>query len=685
MNGQAQALLNRSEFLKKKTDKYISVAQFYAGSGDAAPAFLQAIQAANGNPIDVSGQWTFSSALDASGYDVHFMGKASIDAATVSAAYPVTLGGTLGSSAALGADVAKGAAGIDCALSVQPGDIIKIVSTDLWSAERSYYYKGELQRVLSVSGGTIYLQGQLNDGYAAATTTVTKINAASVRVDNKIEINRQSDTKGAFLIQWAKDLAISRLSTIQARERGIYVKECLGGYVADGQTVASFPVGGSSNYGLVYDSCAEISTLRGNYHAGRHGIATGGTFPCRDLFFDGCFVDNDTASGSYALDSHANGERFTYRNVFTKNGAVLQSIDTDVVGGFYITRNQTNGIAFVPGRNAKYLRVRGAIIDASSAVNGRGVTLSMAVGGLTVGEFSVSDRTNITANNPIYHLPFATGGGTTVRLFKVNNNQIIVTGQSATCGIYIAPNTLDPVIDLLSITGNDMKGASGPVSFLYANTNTQDSLGIVEFMDNTTDGNVTSGSQDHIYVNKAKLAKVHRNTAKGAGNSLRYELANCTKADCRNNDFSGFTSVGGLYLNNNTTNIAINNTTDGTFSFPANTIIGYTTNGKRIVQGAAVPTSGAWVVGDICINSSPAAGSAAGWECVTAGSPGTWRETGTISGAVTVATLRSASTAGVGARSFVSDANATTFNSIVAGGGANNVPVFSDGTNWRIG
>ena len=40
---------------------------------------------------------------------------------------------------------------------------------------------------------------------------------------------------------------------------------------------------------------------------------------------------------------------------------------------------------------------------------------------------------------------------------------------------------------------------------------------------------------------------------------------------------------------------------------------------------------------------------------------------------------------GAGARAVVTDANATTFHSIVAGGGANVVPVFSDGTNWRIG
>jgi len=52
---------------------------------------------------------------------------------------------------------------------------------------------------------------------------------------------------------------------------------------------------------------------------------------------------------------------------------------------------------------------------------------------------------------------------------------------------------------------------------------------------------------------------------------------------------------------------------------------------------------------------------------------------------LTVATLPAAATAGAGSIAFVSDANATTFASIVAGGGANGVPVYSDGTNWRIG
>jgi len=52
---------------------------------------------------------------------------------------------------------------------------------------------------------------------------------------------------------------------------------------------------------------------------------------------------------------------------------------------------------------------------------------------------------------------------------------------------------------------------------------------------------------------------------------------------------------------------------------------------------------------------------------------------------VTVGALPAAGTVGAGARYFVTDATATTFNSIVGGGGANGVPVFCDGASWRIG
>lgn len=52
---------------------------------------------------------------------------------------------------------------------------------------------------------------------------------------------------------------------------------------------------------------------------------------------------------------------------------------------------------------------------------------------------------------------------------------------------------------------------------------------------------------------------------------------------------------------------------------------------------------------------------------------------------VTVANLPAAATAGAGARAFVTDATSTTFNAALSGGGANSVPVFSDGSAWKVG
>jgi hypothetical protein len=52
---------------------------------------------------------------------------------------------------------------------------------------------------------------------------------------------------------------------------------------------------------------------------------------------------------------------------------------------------------------------------------------------------------------------------------------------------------------------------------------------------------------------------------------------------------------------------------------------------------------------------------------------------------VTVANLPSAATAGVGSRAFVTDSSVSTFGTTVAAGGATKVPVYSDGTNWKVG
>jgi hypothetical protein len=116
-----------------------------------------------------------------------------------------------------------------------------------------------------------------------------------------------------------------------------------------------------------------------------------------------------------------------------------------------------------------------------------------------------------------------------------------------------------------------------------------------------------------------------------------------------------------------------------------NTAVGYaagnslTTGSNNTVIGYDADVSGATVSNEVTIGNSSVTLMRAPGLTMTVGLK--WINNGTQ----TVAALVAAATAGAGARAVVTDASATTFHSIVAGGGANVVPVFSDGTNWRIG
>jgi hypothetical protein len=50
----------------------------------------------------------------------------------------------------------------------------------------------------------------------------------------------------------------------------------------------------------------------------------------------------------------------------------------------------------------------------------------------------------------------------------------------------------------------------------------------------------------------------------------------------------------------------------------------------RVYHGTQAPATGTYVVGDLCYNTAPAAGSRLGWVCTVAGTPGTWVAFGEI-------------------------------------------------------
>lgn len=613
-------------------DSVVRVSDYVLGS-DHAPGFLAAIRkgAETNRRVDISGNWTFQTKCDASGYDVDMIGVAAIDAAAVPGTDPaLIIGGKLGASAPLTANAAIGAAGVVCALQPQPGDIIKLESTEAWSTERAYYTKGELCRVLAAVGGTIYLQNPLQDSYTAATTTVTLIQAANVAVSQGLTVKRNADAAG-LSVQYARDPAITRPVVFQARERCISLKECIGGYINLGFALADLPATGSmgTNYGLVLESCADTTINGGSYRGGRHGIATGGTYPCRDLKFSKCIVDNDHSSTVYSLDAHANGERFVYEDVFNKNGAVIQAIDCILRGGNWQTVNVNACLSLFPARSVTRYRVEG-IWCYNTQAGGKGLTYSNAVSGINMGSLFV-ESSRLVADIPLQVLPRV--ADTQFDTISVDERSTLqALGLTAGSGSFIYNNdVVNPLIKRVIIKAKLLAGVLGRAMTVTSNAKTFD---YVEISGTTLEH---SAADNAVLIQRAKVARFTGNQCAGFGVSLRVELASCDRTITGGNQFSGFTSVGGLYLNGNTENVKLggdySDASGGISAGPVFVTYSINERGNKVTYGSTAPTSGAWRLGDICINNAPGgtSGWVYGWECTTAGSPGTWKVIGTLS------------------------------------------------------
>ena len=143
-----------------------------------------------------------------------------------------------------------------------------------------------------------------------------------------------------------------------------------------------------------------------------------------------------------------------------------------------------------------------------------------------------------------------------------------------------------------------------------------------------------------------------------------------------NTTASNNTAIGTSALQVNTT--ASNNTAVGyqagysNTTGAGNTFVGYTA-GTAVTSGSNLTV----------IGNTAAASSATATNEVTIGNSSVIVTR--LGGTTVVESLPSAATVGAGARAFVTNALAPAFGATVAGGGAVPVPVYSDGTNWKVG
>ena len=403
---------------------------------------------------------------------------------------------------------------------------------------------------------------------------------------------------------------------------------------------------------------------------------------------------NNTAGGFQALFSNTtasgNSAFGTNSQVFTTTGG------NNTSNGYlslYVNTIGANNLA--SGFGALYQNTTASNLTAVGASALQNNTTNVATLGTITGGTGYTNGTytgvvmTLSSGSTAITYPTATivvsgGAVTTVTLTSngvgFKDTTTVLTAPAASIGGTGSGFSV-PVATLASGTGNVAVGYQAGYSNSTGSQNT--------FTGYQAGYAITTGSANAFYGNQAGLAATTAAACSAFGLAALY---NNTSGSY--NTAFGFKA--GLAITTATNNTAIGQqallTTTGNNNTALGAAAGYGTGTNANTTGSNNTYIGYQTAGSANNNTNEMV---IGYNAVGLGSNTTvignssttlTKAFGVIVGTnYTVATLPSASTSGVGARAFVTDALAPVFGATVVTGGAVATPVYSDGTNWKVG
>lgn len=667
-------------------------------SGIANAAFSSAIDVlisiGGGDLLVPPGVYTWSAAVNKTlpnGITVRVIGYgATIDATGITGTVAgdtniFSISGSRSTGSLLSASPLKGDFSFTTSSSINSvaGEVVLITSTDLWNSTRAYYYKGELAEIASVVSTTYSISNPLFDGYTAATTTAYRLAMPTVIIEG-LELKANSNQIGISL-QYCRNPQVIKCKIHGARYAGAQFYYCYGGIIDGNEIYDSWYSGTGTSYGVSINSSQGVIVSGNVISQARHCISSGGQEPCRNI----TYVNNPSLkvhpsqADTLAIDMHGNTELSSIINNVCE-GISISSINTSIIGNT-ITGNIANktGLNIFQEINSDYYKIVDNVI-VGSASGEEGIWVSPNVASISIGTLEIRGNNVSTKSYAIRFQPRSSGiTGCTITSLIVHSNLL----RSDTTPAFLINTSGAAAYSITDLDSRDNVYRS--INYDSFSIISGTSVTRVHSLGDKFFGNRISGYIAQFAGTDVTVINPHyEGNTGGAGNSRSVRFTN-----------TGIATHNGATTNNLTVGVELDTggpatyiehdrkgTTTAILNTASSKIIGwYGLYGKAVTYGTGIPAAGTWVAGDRIYNTTPGPGLPAYWECTVAGTPGTWVPVSHIQTAVTVAALPAAGTAGATSRMFVTDANATTLASVVVGGGANYVPVYSDGTNWRIG
>ncbi|HEY2467980.1 MAG TPA: hypothetical protein VGI45_09060 [Terracidiphilus sp.] len=259
--------------------------------------------------------------LKADGRDKVFVDESTVTAGTVALLIEgsITSGG---SSTTTSGAISQGSTtfGVASATGIAQGTWLQILSTtQIWNNNDATFYKGEFQRVLSISGTTITPEVPLWDSYNSS-TPVNILSPVVVDISGFTMLGNSgaSNAMGCLWLAYTADSSIHDTSTQNCNERGWNVAQSVNVKFFNNtgrEYYPTSPIG--TNYGVAFSFVYNAEAYGNSIVAGRHAItfgsgAAGGVNRILDVH------DNPEltagANTVWALDTHGDSEHYKFHD-----------------------------------------------------------------------------------------------------------------------------------------------------------------------------------------------------------------------------------------------------------------------------------------------------------------------------------------------------------------------------------